>query len=194
MNLQSKIDSLFSKPINVLLGCVVFVLVGWFLFMQSELISKIIGIVNMFFFGFGAIIYAWSLMRVKHNKSEDKIKYTDSPSEIIVQKVAIDDDEVEEYWHRTGHHFQQVSAAKNKDRQFSWSVFLASGEFFRDGDGLEYSQPIYDSINGVAGVKETVREDREHWAVDGDCDGEELVRAAAFANDQFLRRYYEQTD
>ncbi len=191
MKLQSKIDSLFSKPINALLGSFAFVLLGWFVFMQPALTPKIIGMVTMLCFGFGAIICARILIRTRLGKAADRIRYASSPSDIIVQKVVIDDEEVDECWRRTGHHFQHVSATRSQDEKFSWSVDLASGEFFREAESPEYFQAIYDSISGVTGVRETVREDHEHWAVDGDCDGKELVRAAAFANDQFLKKYYE---
>lgn len=188
--MQSKIDSFFTKPVNALWGSLVVVLVGWILFQQSGLFPKLIGIVAMLFFGFGTVAIAWRLLRTKPSEAVAEIRYVDRPDDIILQKVAIDDEEVQECWRRTGHHFQNLSATRINDEEFSWSVGLASGEFFRQGQNPEYSQAIYDAIRGVKGVRKTVREDHEHWAVNGDCDGEELARSVAFAIDQFLRKHY----
>jgi len=190
-----------STPRGAFLGCLGFVALGVFLFSQSRQIDKYIGAITIFVFGAGACILLWNIIRgprsVKILNAQTRLTHISCASsieEILVNKEDLEDIEVLEHWVRVGDNlnasFQAVSATKSDSEEFAWGVSVWAGEFFIHGKVADvFNDEIYSSLSSVAGVRSVGREDKEHWAVDGECSGKYLVQAAAFANDRVIDRY-----
>ena len=112
----------------------------------------------------------------------------------MVEQQDPKDIETLELWRRVGkklnHSFQGVAATRSDSAEFSWGLTVSAGEFFRDGEiADQFSNDIHASLCRVPGVRTVGREDHEQWAIDGDCSGEALVKAASLANDRVLSKY-----
>ncbi len=108
-------------------------------------------------------------------------------SEIIVEKIEPEDDEVMEEWIRVtdNEDIFGVSATRFEDEAWPWNIFVSAAEFVRT-EPLESQlhAAIDAALAMVAGVTEVVNEDREVWILKGNPTGEDLVRACSVVLDE----------
>ena len=116
-------------------------------------------------------------------------------AEVEVRQIEPSDSEILREWERVtdDDEILGVSVSLGREPEWKWQVCVAVAEFVRD-EPLEsnFSNRITLALGRVKGVKEVIREDREVWLVDGEPDGEELVRevsAALDAMEEDLREY-----
>lgn len=110
---------------------------------------------------------------------------------IQVKQVEPLDSEILEEWVRVTDDLDilGVNAVRSSNGTWPWQVYVSATEFARS-EPLEYdlSDAITNALNGVPGVTHAVREDREVWLVQGDVEGEALVRACAVVVDGLAER------
>ena len=104
------------------------------------------------------------------------------------------DDELLESWVRSCSSIepsaQAVSAWRSDQPEFAWSVSFALGEFVTDPDDSQaLHEAVVAALMEVPGINAVGRDDKEVWAVDGDAQGPDIVRAGAVAIDQFLHHH-----
>ena len=112
-------------------------------------------------------------------------------SEIVAKQIAPQDEEILEEWIRVtdDKHILGVGVTRMLGDEWPWQVGVYVAEYIRE-DPLQ--SELHDSITGalsaLPGVVQAVHEDREHWAVQGDVNGEELIGACAAVLDRFAER------
>jgi hypothetical protein len=120
---------------------------------------------------------------------------TEKKSAIEIRKITPADDEILEEWLRVTKEpdVLGVDASKGKHPRWRWQVFINAAEFVRkDPLAARLDRNITAALKGVAGVTAVAREDTEVWVLQGEANGEDLVRACAVALDQLapeIRRY-----
>ena len=186
------IDQFFSKPLGAFLGSLLFVFIGIIAVFQPGLLAKIIGSFSILFFGIGAMVLLWRMFPKRQQPQYSPWAMT--LREIKVSRHKPIDLETTDIWERVGETlnkpFQQVILTKSADAEFAWTLRVSAGQFFRNGEVAEqFSQEIYQSLIRVPGVRGVGRQDDDSWAIDGDCDGETLIKVASLANDLVLKKY-----
>ncbi|TDF41527.1 hypothetical protein EYS14_01325 [Alteromonadaceae bacterium M269] len=104
---------------------------------------------------------------------------------IAMEEIKIEtvkEDEFIEYIHQGERPEIQGVIASKETGDEDWYVFVVIAEFIRE-EPLEtkFRKLIFDALNNVEGVKSVEEADREEWSVQGNVDGEELVKACVIA-------------
>ena len=181
------------KLFGLLLLSIGFVVLGLFIFMQTGIMSKIVALITITFFGFCAITFAIQLS-AKGKKAVPIVIKPKNPESILVQRDPKPDEEITEAWFRAckldDTDLQSVDAVKSECSSYPWSISFGAAHAIREEPyaGI-LEDTLNKALNAIPGVKNAVREDTEKWVVEGDINGEVLVRAGSVAIDKFLHRY-----
>jgi hypothetical protein len=118
-------------------------------------------------------------------------KGTQAVSDIKIERVQPEDEEILEEWSRETQEpdLRGVGAARSSDEDWPWTVNVSVIEFIRVQPlESELAAAITTALADVDGVKQVHHEGRETWIISGQADGSLLAHAAAAVVDQFSVR------
>lgn len=116
-------------------------------------------------------------------------------SEIKIQQVEPEDDEIREEWIRVTESDVLSVDATLTSGDWPWQVAIPAMEFIRvEPLESELVAAVSAALAAVPGVTGAHHEDREVWIVTGDSDGPSLVLAAGAVLDRFASRTQAELD